>query len=65
MLIHAPAEIPLQSELLNDALHQFARFVKRHFVASEGAEVSIALTESGAGRNSALAKGLPDGSATA
>lgn len=60
MLIHAQAQIPLQSELLSEALREFAAFVKRHLVAADGSEVSIALTETSARGNATLARSLPD-----
>ena len=60
MIIYAQAEIPLKSELLPDALIEFAAFVGRQFVVSEGAELSVAMTESGFRGNSVLARNMPD-----
>ncbi len=59
MLVYLPSKIPLKSELLNESLREFSSFVKRFLVPSDGAEIAIALTESGARTNSSLAQSLP------
>jgi len=60
MLIHSGADIPLQATSLVEALRAFARFVQQHLSQGPGSEVSIAIAETGARANEALAFSLPD-----
>jgi hypothetical protein len=60
MLIHSSAAIPLRATSLVEALGEFARFVQQHLSAGPGAELSIAIGETGARANDILARSLPD-----
>jgi hypothetical protein len=60
MVIHSLAEIPLESDKLDDALRKFAEFVRRNLALADGSQLSIALTESGSRGNSVLAGAVPD-----
>jgi hypothetical protein len=59
MLIHARANIPLQSDSLVQALSEFAVLVRQYFATRQNAEISIAIGESGARANEVLARYLP------
>jgi hypothetical protein len=60
MVIHSQAEIPLKSDKLDEALREFAEFVRRYLAAADGSQVSIGLMESGSRGNSVVAETVPD-----
>jgi hypothetical protein len=59
MLIQASAEVPLTPGSLGKALRAFALFVRDYLVAAPGAEIALALGETGARGNDVLARTLP------
>jgi len=60
MLIHATAQIRLQSDSLLAAIREFLGFVKQYLTAGPNGQLSIGIVEAGSRANAILAGRLPD-----
>jgi hypothetical protein len=60
MLIHATAQIRLQSDSVLAAIREFLGFVKQYLTAGPNGQLSIGIVEAGSRANAILAGRLPD-----